>query len=541
MTVPIRTISSPHSILLVIFVALLAYAVYRVRRIGSRPAGLPLGPPTEAIWGNLKQLPESQQEYKYIEWAKHYGPVYSIMKGPYPYIIVNDPHAARELFTKLGQHTAARPYMPVMMMARAGYEPAQMSGSPWRAARKQWHSMLNVGASIKYLPYQELEATKLIFDVVRDPESWEMHIPRYSNSVAMTMTTGHRVAESDDPLIQETLKDFVNTVMFGFRNHRLNFFPSILNLLDTLSPFKKEAVQLSKQHRAMAIGHYNRAKRAKLPSFYEVIQQKQLVEGFTEAEAAELGQSLLTAGTDTTASSLHGWVAAMAVFPEVQRKAQEEIDRVVGSERMPRDEDAPNLPYVRQVIQELHRWISVVPLGLTHATSSPLRWRGWMLPEGTGLIYNTFAIHNDPNIYPEPRVFKPERWEGKLEKASEDSLGAKSELLTFGAGRRICPGQHLAERNLFLGISGWLWAFNTIKAKDQLGNEIPIDINSYKPGLVSMLQPFKVSIKPRNEDRARLVQETWMDLRSELLDENEQWKKVPQGVDLLMMKMKPRD
>jgi len=59
----------------------------------------------------------------------------------------------------------------------------------------------------------------------------------------------------------------------------------------------------------------------------------------------------------------------MQLYPEVQRKAQEEIDRVVGRDRLPTISDRPNLPYIEAVIKELLRWNPVAPLG-THFTSS---------------------------------------------------------------------------------------------------------------------------------------------------------------------------
>lgn len=122
--------------------------------------------------------------------------------------------------------------------------------------------------------------------------------------------------------------------------------------------------------------------------------------------------------------------------------------------------------------------------------------------------------------------------------ASDDSLGASSELFTFGAGRRICPGQHLAERSLYLAISHWLWAFNVEKARDQLGNEIPIDTKITKPGLARMLLPFEAKITPRSEAKAELIRATWLKMKDELLTADEQWKKTPEEVKAVVEKVK---
>lgn len=147
-------------------------------------------------------------------------------------------------------------------------------------------------------------------------------------------------------------------------------------------------------------------------------------------------------------------------------------------------------------------------------------------------------MHNDPSVYDEPRAFKPERWEGKLQDAKEDSVGARSELFTFGAGRRICPGQHLAERNLFLTVSKIIWACDVSKKMTEDGNEIPIDTETYSPGGIISIAPYAVDINPRSTARLDVAKREWKTGREEFLDETEQWKKVTPGVEGLMRKVK---
>lgn len=153
-------------------------------------------------------------------------------------------------------------------------------------------------------------------------------------------------------------------------------------------------------------------------------------------------------------------------------------------------------------------------------------------------MINVYTIHNDPNVYKNPRAFIPERWDGKLQEVKEDSVGARSELFTFGAGRRVCPGQHLAERNLFLTVSKLIWAFDVTKKKGPDGKEIPIDAEDYAPGGVISLKPYSVDIKVRDPERSELIKSEWEKGRNEFLDENEQWYKAPPGVEQLMSKVK---
>jgi cytochrome P450 len=77
----------------------------------------------------------------------------------------------------------------------------------------------------------------------------------------------------------------------------------------------------------------------------------------------DITATLYLAGSDTTVAAVISFFLAMLVYPDVQRKAQAEVDRVVGKDRLPEIEDAPQLPYVQGVVNECLRWLPVTPLG----------------------------------------------------------------------------------------------------------------------------------------------------------------------------------
>lgn len=83
---------------------------------------------------------------------------------------------------------------------------------------------------------------------------------------------------------------------------------------------------------------------------------------------------------------------AMSVFPEVQKKAQEELDRVIGSRRLPLIPDRDNLPYIMAVLKETHRWHPVGPMGLPHVSSEEDTCRGYRIPKGAILFPNTWYV-----------------------------------------------------------------------------------------------------------------------------------------------------
>ncbi|KAA8651078.1 hypothetical protein EYZ11_010179 [Aspergillus tanneri] len=437
--------------------ALVLYLTKQIRKVGSRPKSLPAGPPTEAIWGNMKQLDLFFPQYQYTKWAKKYGPVYSIMLGDTAHVVVSGLQEVRDIFIKQGASSQSRPPSRFQLLMRDGYFPGLMNGEKWRHARKMWQTVLNGSAAKQYMPYQELETRQLLFDLLQTPNRWREHIERYSNSVAMTMVNGCRIPSPTDPRIKETIQDLYDLSETGVTGAFLDSWAFLWALPEWVFPVCKKARDIAAKHRDLIWRNYTdvlqRTSHGEaLPSFNHAIQEKlkQGWPGVTEIEGAEIGHHLLTGTTDTTASSLINWVAAMALNQDAQRKAQEEIDRVVGRDRLPTDSDADRLPYVRQVIQESQRWITAVPLSLPRATSAPVQWGPYEIAKDTGLIMNSYAIHNDPALFPKPQEFLPERWDGK---PNAGYNGNDQLLFTFGAGRGICPGQHLAERSLFLVVS----------------------------------------------------------------------------------------
>ena len=137
----------------------------------------------------------------------------------------------------------------------------------------------------------------------------------------------------------------------------------------------------------------------------------------------------------------------MVNHPEQQRLAQEEIDRVVGRDRMPTFEDQADLVYVSAMVKEVQRWRPVIAGGLAHATTADDVYEGYFIPAGTTIIPNAWAIHMDPKVYPEPEKFKPERFISNnqvvgIPQSERGHFG-------FGYGRRICPGMYIAERSLY--------------------------------------------------------------------------------------------
>lgn len=205
-------------------------------------------------------------------------------------------------------------------------------------------------------------------------------------------------------------------------------------------------------------------------------------------------------GADTTVSTLSGFVLAMLLFPEVQQQAQKEIDRVVASDRLPEMEDRDDLPYVNALVKETLRWLPIVPIGTAHVTEEDLFHSGYRIPKGSFLLPSIWWFLHDPAVYAKPETFDPERF---LEPRNEPNPANHS----FGYGRRICPGRHLADDSLFLTISRLLATFEISKAVDERGNEIDVEVE-VTAGLISRPKTFPYSIKPRSSGHVEMIRST---------------------------------
>ncbi|EIW84794.1 cytochrome P450 [Coniophora puteana RWD-64-598 SS2] len=157
----------------------------------------------------------------------------------------------------------------------------------------------------------------------------------------------------------------------------------------------------------------------------------------------------------------------MVLYPEVQKRAQEEIDKVVGTDRLPDFQDRASLPYLEAVYRETMRLKPVGPIGVPHAATNEDVYKGYYIPKGK-------AMSQNPVKYPDPSAFKPERFLDSEGKLNDDTV-----TYAFGFGRRICPGRHFASGSSWIAMANILASFSIGKAKDAAGNPIDCEPDWY--------------------------------------------------------------
>lgn len=226
------------------------------------------------------------------------------------------------------------------------------------------------------------------------------------------------------------------------------------------------------------------------------------------------------AGSETTSSSLNSAILYLAANPAVQARAHEELDKVVGSSSSPTFEHEQDLPYIRAMVKEVLRIRPVTNIGSPHYTTADITYKDFFIPKNTVVSLYQYAIHFDPERYPDPKSFKPERYLDHPLKAGAYTAHPDPyarDHFDFGAGRRICPGMHLAENSLFITLAKLLWAF---KIEPPLGldgkvQQVNTSDEAYEVGVNTLPRPFKVRFVPREAQREQVTRDEWAQAQSD--------------------------
>jgi len=247
-------------------------------------------------------------------------------------------------------------------------------------------------------------------------------------------------------------------------------------------------------------------------SYMEEVLTRQEEFGMNKEITGYLGGVLIEGGSDTTSSYLQSLVLALTAYPEVQRKAHEEIDRVVGEHRMPTLDDLDRMPYIRAMILETHRFRPVAPLFIPHATLAPEEYKGFVIPKGATIFVNAWGIFHDPELYDDPENFIPDRYL-LTENGTKPGVDGSDlrPTFAFGVGRRICPGIHLAQNSININAMNLIWAFNFTTDTDEKGKPIEVDTFDYQKGILTAPCPFRCKITPRSAEKAEIIEHQFLE------------------------------
>ncbi|KAF7357517.1 O-methylsterigmatocystin oxidoreductase [Mycena sanguinolenta] len=489
-----------HSLTLLVLAAVVLGVFYKVFKAWQRRhLPFPPGPPPRACIGNFLDLPTKLPWLTYTEWGNQYGDLVHVSAPGQHIVVVNSVKTAVELFEKRSHIYSDRPVFTMAKLMGWDFNFGLLPrGDKWRTRRRMFHQYFHQNVVRTYRPIQMKKIHQLLQGLLSNPEEFREHIK--------TRVISHlTLLNADKNPVQPTNDHFVALSESAVKKLSDAFFPGavavdtfpILRYLPSWMPgagfqrFAAEARQLTKEMQEVPV------------NFVKQNMQKLFAANrYDEVAIQAVAGVAYAGGADTTVSSLASFCLAMALYPEIQKKAQTEIDTVIGTDRLPEFKDRPSLPYAEALYREVMRWKPVGPLGGAHASTEDDIYNGYFIPKGTTVIGNIWAMTRDESIYHEPNRFNPDRFftaDGKLE---EDET-----ILAFGFGRRICPGRHHADATIWATIVSVLSTFNIAKAKDATGKEIDID-PKYSDGMISHPEAFACSITPRSEMARTLVQAT---------------------------------
>ncbi|KAI0035654.1 cytochrome P450 [Vararia minispora EC-137] len=498
----------------ILYASLLTASVWLFRAV-RRSWRLPPGPRGLPFWGNILQVPSGKQWIAYTEWARQYGPIFSLRFYSERVFILNTQAIASDILDKRSNTSAARPENMVVAADLIGWNRAISLSQNYTSHRRLMARALNPTAVRQYRSLQEQSAEALVRDMMTTPADFYDHIRNGIGRQIVNISYGRNMTIRGRDFI--TYAEEVHDVFFLTArpySYVVDFVPILKHVPSWVPGFSfiRKAGEWRKDLDELVEAPFQMV-RAELarddapPSYVTDSLQKSEIKALTQEEEDSIkwsASSLYTGGADSTIASLTGFVLLMCHFPAAQRRAQQEIDEVTGGDRLPTFEDAPRLKYVWACVQEALRYRPVLPLGIPHRVTSHEVYDGYDIPKDSTVIANMWAILHDENLYSDPFDFKPERFLSREDGGLEEP---DSTAIVFGYGRRICPGMHLAEGSLLIYTARILAVLDISPAKDDKGEDIlpPVDVDLRGSALVSMPKRFECNIKPRSPLARSLV------------------------------------
>ncbi|KAH8783605.1 cytochrome P450 [Hyaloscypha finlandica] len=437
------------------------------------------------------------------KWAKEYGEVIRVQIGSVTEYYINSDRAVKALMDKASAQTSQRPRWIVsneLLCNQWNVLLLNASDPRWKLQRKLIHSeMASPAMADAALPMLYYETSKFLDEVVHDPTAgtdkqdlWTQ-IGRYTYSNFAKQTFGFDVPSLEDPAIEyihNSGKRQIEGTLPG--THLVDIMPWMNNLPLWLKPWERRARAYFKDDVQWARTRMIKTQMLPFdhPAFLRHILNDEKRCGIScDDEAAFLSLQMILGAADTV-------------------KAQKEIDFIVGN-RIPTWDDLKDIPIVRCLMKEVWRWRPPVALGHPHTTTRDLEYEGLRIPKGARLHLNGWAIQHDPDRHYDPDEFRPERWVND-HSTTQQSINSPDPSLrdhfAFGAGRRICPGIHIAERSLAVAIMRILWAFD-VMLKPSVRGKGTLDPKTYAgfmPGNPGENLP--VCLVPRSKERGADVE-----------------------------------
>ncbi|XP_077147709.1 cytochrome P450 2K1-like isoform X2 [Ranitomeya variabilis] len=400
---------------------------------------LPPGPRPLPIIGNLHILDMNRPYLTMHELSKKYGPVYTLQLGVEKVIVICGYEAVKDALVNHGDEFSGRPKAVLIDEVFKGHGIIFASNDNWRAMRRFTLSTLR--------------------DFGMGKEAIE-----------------NKISEESDFLVQK------------FRSYKGEPFDNIMNInaavcniivsillskrFDYEDPTLLKLIKMNNENNQLA--GTPMAMEKPNPKLY-----------FTNENLTQLVVDLFDAGMDTTSTTLRWGLLLMMKYPEIQKKVQSEIDKVIGSNE-PQVIHRREMPYTDAVIHEIQRFGNIIPNNVPHATTQDVNFRGYLLPKGIQVIPLLTSVLHDKNQFEKADEFYPEHF---LD--SGGNFVRKEAFIPFSAGKRSCAGESLAKMELYMFFTRLLQNF-TFKAPPGAALDL-----TPRVAVVAGPMPYKMCAIPR--------------------------------------------
>ncbi|QRW10407.1 cytochrome P450 family protein [Ceratobasidium sp. AG-Ba] len=398
----------PH---LLIFACLLTVCALKLWNRYSSRKFLPPSPPQHFIWGNRDLM---SKPHLGVALSRGHGDILTLVTPTETVVVLNTIEAATEILEKQSAATANRPsnIMANQIMGWGKTLTFSQHDQRHRRLRRVIGSALNATAVKAYIAQQEETTALLLRSIALNPGGFLKDIHQSVISLIMEIAYGYTVVEND-PFLEVTQQAMRYLTMGTMSHFWVNWFP-ILRYIPSWFPgagFQR-------------IGQNGRALREKYTQipFQAVVDslsnRHTIVPSFTSRMLTEKGPydesredaelvktaaaAFFLAGTTTTSSFIASFTLAMALYPELAKRAQKEIDERVPVGQLPSLEERESLPYVNAFMQEATRMYPPVPLGIPHQATEDVTYQGYRIPKGTVIRSNIWAMLHDECIYTNP-------------------------------------------------------------------------------------------------------------------------------------------
>ncbi|GKT46797.1 cytochrome P450 monooxygenase psoD [Colletotrichum spaethianum] len=510
---PFRGIIDPYLAAGVAILLALVIAALRPNR-PHLPLGttLPPGPKPKPLIGNLPLIPPVHSWLMFHELIKQYGPIVRLSLPGQEHVLLGTETAANDLLRQRGNLYSDRHYAPASshfltddhMLLLLPYD------EKWRKYRRFLHQVTMSPVAPLYETEQRVEAVRLLRDLIRNPGDYESLFERFSVGLGLRVIYGLRLESGHDRdarMILDIVHELERVGSPGA--YMVDLFPSFMYLPEWLAPWKK---YLRARRRRDEDFFQELVDRSQSPSWARTWHETKDQWGLTRREANWMLGSVFQAAATTSGSALAAFILCMVRNPGWFEKLQKEVDSAVGPDRLPTFSDMPQMPLVRACVKETLRYYPITAGGFPHRLTEDDTYHGYFLKKGTVVHAVQWAIQRDPELYPDPELFNPDRWLDPKYPTYKEPLSIYPNLQqfsAFGHGRRICQGINIAERSINLKIALLAWGCNISRARDEKGQEIIPPLYDFVEGFNVQPKPFGFDLQPRSPARVELIERAY--------------------------------